>query len=202
MPRTAFVFAGLLTAAASGTALADITWDEFADGDLSGNPDAPTALSFGLGGNTIIGSMAAPDDVRDYITFVIEPGHALVALLQHQYQDLDTGGPGDVGFHAINEGDTSWIPDADTIGFFLGGDHMGPETPGTDLLPDLANANLGGTGFAVPLGPGTYTYLVQQTGVENTGYTLEFVVTPAPGGLALLGLAGAPVLRRRRDRCR
>lgn len=185
---------GILTA----TAAADITWDEFTDGDLSGNPDAPTPVSFGVGGNTIIGSMSAPDDVRDYITFEIADGQALVGLLQHQYEDLDIGGPGNTGFHAINEGATSWIPDADTIGFFLGGDHMDAEAPGTDLLPDLANANLGGTGFTIPLGPGTYTYLVQQTGPELTGYTLEFVVTPSPGAVALLGLAGLPLLRRRR----
>jgi hypothetical protein len=63
----------------------------------------------------------------------------------------------------------------------------------------LASAPLGGTGFEVPLGAGTYTYLVQQTGPQQTGYSIEFNVTPEPSGLlfVLIGL-GAVVSRRQR----
>jgi hypothetical protein len=173
-----------------GAASADIVWNEFDDGDLSGNPDAPTPLVFAMGGNTIIGSIQAPNDIRDYITFTLDPGQFLARLLLHQYEDLDTGGPGNRGFHAIIEGDTSFIPDGGNIHLFLGSAHLDPEPPGTDILPNLAAAQTGGQGFDVPLGPGTYTYHVQQTGTQRTGYTLEFVIVPAPGAFALFG-AGA-----------
>lgn len=182
----------------AGAAWADDVWDEFLDGDLSTDPGAPTPLVFGLGGNTVIGSVHSPDDTRDYITFEVPDGMGLVALLQHQWEDLDTGRPGNTGFHAINAGSTSFIPGNDTIGFFLGADHMSPVDPGTDLLPNLANANVGGTGFEIPLGPGTYSYLVQQTGTQNTGYTLEFVLVPGPGGLAVVAVGAIGLLRRRR----
>jgi hypothetical protein len=194
MRAIAIIVIGLAGAAAS----ADEVWNEFNHGDLSTDPNAPTPLAFGLGGNTIVGSVRSPEDTRDYITFEIPAGMGLVSLMQHQWQDLDTGGEGNVGFHAINAGPTSFIPSNDTIDLFLGADHMTPRDPGTDLLPDLANANLGGSGFEIPLGPGTYSYLVQQTGMEHTGYTLEFVLIPGPGGLAVLGFGAAVAARRRR----
>ncbi len=193
--RAAFVSVLSLTATA---AFADVRWNEFVHGDLSSDPDAPTPLVFALGGNTIIGSVLGPDDRRDYITFDVPAGMALAALYQHQYVDLDSGGPGNLGFHAINEGNTSWIPDQNTVGFFLGSNHMFPEVPGTDVLPQLADIPFGGIGFDIPLGPGTYTYLIQQTGPDNTGYTLEFWLIPTPPSAAALALATPALLRRRR----
>ncbi|MCW5777098.1 MAG: hypothetical protein KIS87_11730 [Phycisphaeraceae bacterium] len=193
--RAVFVSVLSLTAAA---ALGDVRWNEFVDGDISSDPNAPTPLTFGLGGNTIIGSVLGPDDRRDYVTFDVPAGMALAALYQHQYVDLDTGGPGNWGFHAINAGNTSWIPDPTTVDFFLGSNHMFQEVPGTDVLPQLAEIPFGGIGFDIPLGPGTYTYLIQQTGPDNTGYTLEFWLIPTPPTAALIGIALMGTLRRRR----
>jgi hypothetical protein len=88
---------------------------------------------------------------------------------------------------------------------FLAGDHLNSEVPGTDLLPDLAGAAQAGTGFTVPLGPGTYSYLVQQTGAEESGYSLDFVIASAAPTLSAPGLGvliplllGAGVLGVRR----
>lgn len=50
-----FTTFAMLTLAGAAPALADITWDEFVDGALSGNPDTPTPLVLGLGSNTVIG---------------------------------------------------------------------------------------------------------------------------------------------------
>ena len=169
------VSVGALALALGGVANAQV-WDEDVDGDLSDDPDAPTPLVFAPGANTIVGSMQSPDDTRDFITFTVMPGQQLTGLLLQRYIDLDTGGDGDRGFHAINEGPTSFIPGPDTADLFLGGAHLDPAPPGTDLLPVLGMAPQAGTGFEPPLGPGTYSYVVQQTGPELTGYTLDFVI--------------------------
>jgi hypothetical protein len=183
-----------------GPARAAIVWSESTNGDLSSNPGAPTALVFQLGSNIINGTVFTGTDTRDYITFTLAPGQNLVSLRLLVYDDLGTGTPndGNTGFHAINLGATSFIPDATTIGNFLGGNHLTPPV-GVDLLPVLAAAPLGGTGFTVPLGSGTYSYLVQQTGPQQTGYSIEFNVTPEPSSLILV-LAGVGALASRRHR--
>ena len=169
--------------------LTNVIWDEGVDGDLSTNPLAPTPLTFGVGNNEIIGSVQSPNDTRDYITFTIEAGQTLQSILLLQYEDSNTGGPASRGFNAINQGTTSFIPNGGTAGQFLGGAHLDPLPPGTDLLPILAGAPQAGTGFGVPLGPGDYSYLIQQTGPELSGYTLDFVVVPEP--LTILGAGTA-----------
>ncbi len=174
-------------------------WDEGVDGDLSTDPLAPTPIAFGLGSNIVIGEMQSPSDTRDYLTFVIPAGQALSELNLLGYEDLDVGGPGDTGFNAIHPGATSQVPSGANSGDFLGGNHVLDSFVGTDLLPGLAAGALSGTGFASPLGPGTYTYLIQQTGPERTGYELEFVFIPSPAGsVAMLTGMGVIAIRRRR----
>lgn len=153
-----------------------LNWEEEVDGDLSSDPNAPTSLSFATGNNLVTGSVEAPGDVYDYLTFTIGPGQTLTNLLQMDFVDISSGFPGNTAFHAIIGGATSYVPDFDTIDFFLGANHMDPLPAGTDVLPDLANATLGGSGFTTPLGPGTYTYHVQQVDNLLTGYTLQFVI--------------------------
>ncbi len=178
--------------AASGA----IVWDESVDGDLSDDPLAPTGIMFAVGVNGVIGT-DGDADTRDYITFTIEEGYQLDAILLQGYVDVATGGDGDRGYIAINDGDSSAIPDGGNSDSFLGGSHLDPLASGTDLLAILAAAPLAGTGFEAPLGPGTYSFLIQQTGTEITSYDLEFMVSaavplPAAGWLLLsaIGLAG------------
>ena len=185
-------------------AMAATVWDERIDGDLSNDPRSPSLVSLGLGSNVIGGSMVSPSDTRDFVTFAIGPGQQLSQLLLLEYLDGNNGGPGNRGFHAVNTGATSRIPGAGTAADFLGGDHLDPAPPGTDLLPILAQARLAGTGFSVPLGVGDYSYVIQQTGPQLTGYSLDFVVTavPLPAAAWLFGsaLLGLTVLARRRLR--
>lgn len=167
---------GVLLLVAPGTALA---WNEAVDGDLSTNPSSPTPITFNVGNNTIAGTVTSgsPVDTRDYITFAILPGQRLTALRLITWQDLPGGGPANRGFHAINAGATSFVPDGTTEGNFLGGDHVDPAPSGTNLLPELSDGDTAGVGFTVPLGPGTYSYLIQQTGPQLNGYNLEFEVS-------------------------
>jgi hypothetical protein len=117
-----------------------------------------------------------PADTRDFITFTIEPHHQLTQLRLARYRDVPSDGPGNRGYHALSAGATSLVPAAANVGSFLGGDHVDGAAEGTDLLPALADGVPAGTGFTVPLGPGTYSYVIQQTGPQVSAYTLEFVV--------------------------
>ena len=59
----------------------------------------------------------------------------------------------------------------------------------------------GATGFTPPLGPGSYTFLIQQTGAL-TNYEFDITVVPEPGSLCLMAIGGllilAPTARKRR----
>jgi hypothetical protein len=191
------MFSIVLVGSLTSTASAAVAWDESVDGDLSTDPNAPTPVSFSLGSNLISGSITGPDDIRDYLTFTIPTGMALAELRQLEYVTLPGGEPGNRGFHAIIAGNTSFLPDASNIGNFLGGNHVDPLPVGTDMLPALAAATLGGTGFTIPLGPGTYTYHIQQTTQILTGYSLDFELVPEPTSLALLTIAVPALVRRR-----
>ena len=174
------LLAWLPFAAASAGALT--IYDESVSGDLSGDPAAPTALAFDVGSNRVIGSVTTPADTRDYLTFTIEAGQSLTGIL------LDAYAPFDTTFQAINSGATSFIPSGGTSGSFLGSSHLNGGSVGNDVLPLMAALPFGGIGFTIPLGPGTYSYLIQQTGPEVTQYTLDFQIVPEPGTAALLAL--------------
>lgn len=186
-------------------------YDESTSPDLSNDPATPTALSFVVGSNQVKGTVrnTSPQDTRDYFKFTVAPNQQLVAINLLSYTNIVGGGPGNTGFHAINAGATSENPDpaGNNVDFYLGGDHLVSLGPSENLLVALADGTPAGTGFTVPLGPGTYTYLVQQVS-GATAYDLRFVVTgpadaKAPAGNAWLRallaalLAVSLVLRRR-----
>ncbi len=197
-----------LFVAAPATAFA---YDEAISPDLSSLAGSPTPLTFVVGNNQVKGTVNSSGDVRDYITFVIPAGQRLSAIRMMSYtNNPDNGQPGNRGFHMINLGNTSIIPGSATDPV-LGGDHVtGPIASGTDLLggTGLADGDPQGDGFTAPLGPGTYSYLIQNTS-GSVAYDLEFVVTavtaaPVPAsngwiGVLLAGLlAGAGVVAVRR----
>jgi len=195
------LFASIALALAAPAA-ASTVFDESIDGDLSTDPLAPTPVAFTIGSNVVSGSVVATADTRDYFTFTIAPGQSLTGIFLLDYTDLNTGGNGDRGFAHIDDGVTSVIPSSGTSGDFLGGSHLDrglfPDAA-ANVLDRLGLALQGGVGFGAPLGPGDYTFNVQQTGPELTGYSLSFEVVPAPstlGALAGFGLLGG--LRRRR----
>ena len=180
-------------------ATAQIVWDEAVDGELSDNFAAPTPLTFSTGGNVIIGSVTSPVDRRDLITFTVPVGRQLTKLRQLAYFDIPGGGAGDRAYHALNAGATTQLPTMSNGNMFLGGAHIDTVPVGTDLLPVLGAAAQAGTGFSVPLGAGTYTYTLQQTGAEEVGYELDFRLANDPDGFgtrycdpAVLNSTGLP----------
>jgi hypothetical protein len=195
-----FLLSLLSSAALSGVASAATIWTESVDGDLSSNAAAPTAVTFAMGSNVITGSVFTGTDSRDYITFTVQPGQALSALILLMYDDPDTGAAndGNTGYQAIILGSTSLVPTAENSLSFLGGSHVAPPI-GTDFLPIMGSGSIAGSGFSGPLGPGTYSYHIQQTGPQVTAYSLDFVVVPEPS-FGVLAIVGAGLVLRRRSR--
>ncbi|MEM7543159.1 MAG: hypothetical protein AAF384_16465 [Pseudomonadota bacterium] len=183
-----------------------LTYDEFFDGDLSDDPNAPTALSFDLGVNTII---AATDTIfgdPDYLTFTLAPGQTLVSIELIDFFTLS--GFEQSAFFGIGD-TTSWFsgpfnfnpaiqpsgglePTANhLISGFLFGDAEGG-TFGTNLLdlPTLTGSSLG------QLGAGTYFFWFNETSDEDT-FELALTVTGAPVPIpaaAWLFVGGLPML--------
>lgn len=204
----------LIAAAALAGASGQLTYIEDIDGDLSNDVDNPTPLALSEGVNLLVGAVNGPGQTEfDVFTINIPDGTALSAIMLVDYFADD---PTDaaVGFIAFNEGVTFIAePNNDSIeenlANFLGYNHLGqvqnigggPNQVGTDILPGLAEGIDGFTapiGFDVPLAPGDYTFYIQQTGPATNFYEMEFIVIPAPGGAAVLAMAGLIGIRRRR----
>ena len=155
---------------------AAVVHDESSNGDLSTNNAAPTALAFAPGTNTVIGSVLGGPDTRDYLTFTLPPGHFLMDI------HLMAFAPDNLAFASLNTGATSFVPGAGTSSSFLSGIHVSGIHVGTDLLDAFVNESV--TTFSLPspmLGPGTYSFLIQQTTPLTSAYTLDFVVeAPVP----------------------
>ncbi len=171
-----------------------IVHDEGVNGDLSGNAAAPTALALALGTNSIIATSVRLD--LEYVAVTVPAGLSLQSLVLSAYSGVDG-----TAFHAVQSGSVFTEPPSGTnVANLLGWSHFGPNVAplGTDYLPLLA-AGPGAIGFAPPLGSGTYTFWLQQTGLNAATYQFDFNVVPSPGvGAAALGLGALAALRRRR----
>ncbi len=179
-------------------------WDELIHGDLSNDGLTPTFINFTVGNNLIEGRMGF-DGVtldRDIWTFNVPVGQFLTAI------NLVSYGAPSSGINSFMA-----IDDATTINIFDASNHLSnglwtEELDGlgntfTPMLTILDNGSdpppFGGTGFDGPLGPGDYTFWVQETSAE-IDYCIDFVLTPVPepGSAMLMGVASLACLSRRR----
>ena len=190
--------AGLVAAAFAQSAAAVTIWDEGTDGDLSTDPAAPTSVTVAIGTNSVIGSTvgseAGPD--RDVFTFTVPEGAALTQLLLTSFVSDD-----DLAFLALQEG--AVITDPGSADDLLGWLHPSAAFVDTDILDDIGQG-AGAIGFTGPLGPGTYTLLMQQGDPEAVAYGFDLVIEPVAvpeppmSALFVLGLVALAVARRRR----
>jgi len=170
----------------------DTIWNEGVNGDLSGDRFAPTSLALLPGVNSIIATSVQGD--REYVTLNLSAGLQLDSIVLFSYVSNDP-----LAFIGVQAGTTFTEPPTGTnVANLLGWTHFGsnPNTIGTDILDNMG-VGLGAIGFAPPLPGGIYTFWIQQTGVNMATYQLDFVVTPAPGAMSLLVLAGLAGGRRR-----
>lgn len=199
------VIAGLSALAPARALAIDFHESTLPSGDFSNLASAPDPLAFSVGSNLVIGSVVGGTDRPDFIRFTVAPGQQLVALRLASYI------PDNLGFHALTPGAQSFDPSTASPPAGVttwAGNHVGTETDGTDLLPTFnPGATITGPGLSTPLGPGTYSYVMQQTGSPAVSYRMEFVVSgpsnvPALGAWAVTAAAGllgvgAHVARRR-----
>lgn len=141
---------------------------------FSNDPANPTALTFDVGDNTVSGQVADPRNIRDFFTFSVPDGHELTGIFLTDW----TAAGDNLGFAHIDEGNTTVIPTQETALDFLGGAHVNQALfgPTDNMLTALSQAAQGGTGFDIPLPSGDYTFNMQQTGPQESGYTVTFVI--------------------------
>ena len=158
---------------------AAVVHDEAVHGDLSSLAASPTALAFALGGNTVKGTVRNSNNVtgdRDFLTFTVPAGNVLTALNLLAYS------PAFLSFCAFNAGATSFVPSIATDASFLAGIHITGAMVGTNLMPQFVVNVVTTNALAAPqLNPGTYSFIIQQTGTTLQNYSLEFVLDgPVP----------------------
>lgn len=205
-------FAALLGSAfaaviAVSPASAASTYSENVSGDLSNNGLSPTAISLAFGNNMIEGLTGLQDGAvdRDYFTFTLASGQALDAI-----QILTGTTTHGFAFIGVQSGNQLTVPPStpDATGL-LGWYHYSGADVGSDILGSMGSSGNGATGFNGPLGPGTYTFWVQEGSPgPKVRYRFNFVVgdfvsvVPEPSTWAMLllgfGAVGYTMRRRRR----
>jgi hypothetical protein len=156
---------------------AGISYHETGDGDLSTDAAAPTALDFGAGSNTIVGTVSNSNDPggdRDFITFELNAGEEINSLM------LNTLSPDNIAFIGLNAGPTGFVPAGATVGEFLAGIHVDASSAGSNLLPLFVSQSVTTNSLSeARLGPGSYTLVIQQTSDIVQSYGLDAVVSAA-----------------------
>ena len=190
--RTTSMVTTALVGFLAAPALADVVWDEDIDGSLS--TDRFNTTDFGTlaqGSNNLI--CDTQSGISKFFTFTIAEGEELAAIILDDWISED-----DLGFLGVVTGDFFSVDPANPdVTQLLGYVHHGETFVGQDILPAMGQGP-GSIGFTGALGPGDYSFWIRQGGAELTTQDLNFVVTPTPGAIALLGLGGIAARRRRR----
>lgn len=164
-------------------------FDEATNGDASNDAASPTHLDLLAGSNFVSGAVTLSNDLTagdiDFFSFTIAEGQMLEGIFLTEYEPAN-----DRGFHAINAGASGIVPSGPNVGEtsqYLGSAHLSFVGAEVNLLEDLGTP-LAGSGFEGPLGPGTYSYIIQQTGPVVSSYSLDFAVVPEPATGTLINL--------------
>jgi hypothetical protein len=184
-----------------------VSWNEAFQGDLSNAGTSPTTITLPLGTSQIIGSVGTGDTI-DFFRFTIPANTQMTGFTNSLYN----ASSGDTqGFTGLALGST-FSGNVFSAGSYAGYAHFGPAARngtlpptnlvGVNLLPLMADTTTiapGSTGFTTPLGPGTYTFLIQQLG-GTTNYRFDFALSliPTPTSAAALALPALLLTRRRR----
>ena len=179
-----FVSALIATATVlASTGASAAGYKEKDSGDLSDDRTAPTAVELALGANVVSGHFGAktkPDGTvtdRDYFTVKIPAGQQLSAVTLGAKTVVGSA----PAFIGVEQGKKVTVaPNSSSYADLLGWADFSAGDAGTDLLPKIA-AGAGAQGFVPPLGPGTYSFWVQESSICTCKYAFTFQVTKASG---------------------
>ncbi len=155
---------------------------ESVSGDLSDNPQQPTVIQVDEGENRVRGQTIDNPTDPDFFTMVVPPGLEITSLSLSEFELISN--PSDGGsLIALEAGPriTDVNSSDNLVGFVIAGDASGTEV-GDELLDDLGGS---------PLGPGSWTFWIQNTG-SVTAYELTALAQPlagpGPGGSGAVGI--------------
>jgi hypothetical protein len=193
--RTAAIIGAAISIAAmaASSSYATIIHDEGINGDLSNNRFSPTPHTLVNGTNSLLATTGPGTDL-EYVTLSVPAGLHLDSIVLVSY-----AGDDGTGFIGVQQGTTfTEPPNSPNPNNLLGWTHFGPDSGnlGTNILDDMCAA-IPAIGCTPPLGPGPYTYWIQQLGSPMT-YQLDFNVSPEPATFALLSLGIVAIRLRRR----
>jgi hypothetical protein len=176
-------------------------YTESINGDLSGVAAAPTPWTLELGANPLTGTAGVNVNAGaidyDLVAFTVPAGLRLDSILVTNYQNID---PFALAFFGLQAG-TPWL---DGFGFNVGGNflmgwsHLDSTMVDVDLLYEIQD-HANDPPFAIPLGSGTYTMLIQDVDT-SFDYTLTFYAAstvPEPSTAALLAVGAVRCCRVR-----
>jgi PEP-CTERM motif len=157
-----------------------------------------------LGSNQIFGATGSDTTGavdRDYFVITVPTGFELSSITVLP----GTVSGGSLSFIGVEAGPQVTVsPNAASAAGLLDWWHYSPADINTDILPSMGIPADGSSGVTPPLGPGQYSFWIQElsTGAFPYGFDLGLTSSvPEPGSLALMviGLVvGVPVLRRHR----
>jgi len=190
-------FFGFLSDASAVT-----VYNESGSGDFSDSGFTPTPVTVSLGSNDIFGTTGraasgVPD--VDYFRINVPSGLGLSAII---VLPGTMGGGTGISFLGIQAGTqvtvpTSAVTAAGLLGFYL----YGAADINKNILPAIGTAGNSSSGFVPPLGPGSYSFWIQEgaTGTFPYGFSLVLAQVPEPSVFAmiLVGLAMLLTMRRR-----
>lgn len=158
------VFAIALVVTAAGAHA--VVLDEANFGDFSGNGNSPTTAQLLHGTHTISTTFGAGD--FDMLAVTIPVDHHLDGITLLDYSGASQS------FFGVQSG-SKWTAGTGASvnpALLLGWTHFGPAATGADagdeLLDKMAVPSSGSAGFSIPLGPGVYTFLFQDTSTVVT----------------------------------
>ena len=161
-------------------------------GDLSNNGLTPTAITLGLGSNEILGTTGQTAGVsdRDYFTVTVPANFRLTQLIEEA--GTQAGGPGSLGFFAVQSGTQVTLPtNTATAAGLLGWIHYGSYSRRHQYSSCDGNSGTGIERIRPALGTGSYAFWLQDTSVGTFNYGLNLVLAsipePSAGALIITG---------------
>jgi len=153
-------------------------WNETKKGDLSNDRLAPTVVKLKLGDNVIFGKFGTSGGVtdRDYFTVKIMDGQQLASIKLEKQTQVGLN----KSFIGVQKGSQVTVDPANPdVSLLLGWTHFSTDMEGTDILPAICQG-AGAQGCTPPLGPGKYSFWVQELSTCDCQYRFTFLVnTPA-----------------------